>query len=143
MTTNISLINLRQPNFEDYLNAKTDKALPFRIRARIINTFERLARGANDPVVSTAAVNILGSEPYVTGKSAPRVRLRRRIPKHIIPKNSSYVNSETVLDIKHIDKMHSSGKGRPTKRKKIALKHIARTIRRFKGGLDDGSQAKL
>jgi hypothetical protein len=166
MTTNISSINFKQPSFEDYLNAKTLKELPFRVRARIINTFEyqqrriaqrlehtpykceidgsnpstptKLARGDNVSVGSTAGAK---SEPSL--QVAPRVRLKKRIPKHEPRRPSSYRNSTTVQTSRRITRIHSSGKGRHSKRNKIALKRVSETIRRFKGGLDDGSGVKL
>lgn len=141
MTTNISSINFKQPSFDDYLSAKTESTLPFRIRARIINTYERLARGANGPVRSQAPADMLESAPSVIRKaSAPRVRLKPRIPKREITRTTSYRNSETTFAYKLIERKHSSGKARPTKRTKVQIKRVARTVRRFKGGIDDGAK---
>ena len=105
--------------------------IPFGIRARIVNTYRKLAR--------KNGVQEQEYPPSNPKKERPKTRAKKRHREKVIPKDKSRPQNVKVFGGLKVDaKMASAGKQRPSRKKKVVFKSKPMVVHlkgsRFSGG---------
>jgi hypothetical protein len=136
---------LKQPSEELFLNCLNTKTYPFKIRARVINAYRKLARNGFPAQPATRGINVQNKEhpkedTQTDLKKSKRLRTKRRATYN--QNQGSPKNSKVRTALKLVVRYTSRGKGKVFKKPKEQFV-VKRITIHLKGNKYSGGQREF